>query len=66
MVQVEWSKVIPDVGSHLVIEVGDDLRDATVFTLDMQKLGILRTALRRPRRDIVSAQVGDEARNSQD
>ncbi|MHB8204851.1 MAG: DEAD/DEAH box helicase [Desulfomonilaceae bacterium] len=59
MVRVDWTNAIPAVGAHVVIEAGQDLGHGIIMTPDMTKLGILRSSLRKPRRDIVSARVGD-------
>jgi len=55
VVQVDWFGDAPDVDTRVVVEPDAGL----VLTPDLVRLGVLRSALRQPRRDIVDARVSD-------
>jgi hypothetical protein len=59
-VRVEWSETAPAVGSHVVLEPSDGPARGLVLAPDLVRLGVLKSAIKKPRRDIVGAWVGDK------
>lgn len=56
--RVKWDGEPPDVGEHVVVEPVDG--DVLVLTPSFEPLGSLVRPLKRPRRDVVRATVGDK------
>jgi hypothetical protein len=56
--RVEWADEQPKAGTHVVLEPGDT--GGLVLSPAFEPLGKLVTALKRPRRDIVQATVGEK------
>lgn len=57
-VQVQWTDEPPDVGEHVVVESHG--KAGLVLSPAFEPLGSLITALKRPRRDVVRATVGEK------
>lgn len=55
-VRVKWTGGIPAVGSHVTLEPSDE--GGFVLSPAFEPIGTLESVLRRPRRDVVRAQVG--------
>ena len=55
--RVQWADEPPDVGDHVVLEPRD--KGGLVLSPAFEPLGSLVTALKRPRRDVVRATVGE-------
>ncbi|MCB1640925.1 MAG: hypothetical protein KDI37_04270, partial [Xanthomonadales bacterium] len=56
--RVKWDSEPPDVGEHVVVEPADG--GGLVLTPSFEPLGSLVRALKRPRRDVVRATVGEK------
>lgn len=56
--RVKWAGEPPDVGEHVVVEPVDG--GGLVLTPSFEPLGSLVRALKRPRRDVVRATVGEK------
>jgi hypothetical protein len=54
-VRAQWSGDAPEPGTHVVVEPDKGL----ILTPDFVELGILKSSIRRPLQDIVSARVGN-------
>jgi hypothetical protein len=55
---VEWSQEAPSPGTHVVIELSAGGVSGFVLSTGFEQIGILKSVLSRPRRDIVAARVG--------
>ncbi len=59
--RVDWHGAAPAVGTHVVLQLGEDSVGGLVLSPRFIPLGVLKSSLRRPRRDIVAAHVADRA-----
>jgi len=58
--RVDWFGDVPKPGIHVVVETDAGADVGLVLTPDFVRLGVLKSSLRRPHRDIVKALVGDK------
>lgn len=59
---VEWTMEEPPAGAPVVLDAIDGQEHPFVLTPDLTQLGIVKSVLKRSRRDIVGARVGDKPR----
>ncbi len=60
-VRVEWADDVPEAGTHVVIEPWPNRGGGVVLSPSFVPLGEMKSSLRRPRSDIVSACVGESS-----